>query len=141
MVKVIDMQEMRYLNLFGKVTQVSTRFCFKYNGAIIFCVPKKAVSKAIGENGKNIKRISEIIGKRVKVIPIPVEEEEVEKTKKLIEDIVSPVKFKDLGFNEDEIILTAGSQNKAVLIGRNKQRLHELQKISQDYFGKQLRIV
>ena len=31
MVKTIDMQEMRYLNLFEQITRVRTRFCFKYN--------------------------------------------------------------------------------------------------------------
>jgi len=137
----MDMQEIRYLNLFNKITQVITRFCFKYNETIIFCVPKKLVSKAIGEGGRNIKKISEIIGKRVKVISTPAETEELEKIKIFIEDIVSPVKFKDLNLNGNEIILTAGGQSKAILIGRNKKRLLELQKISEDYFNKELKIV
>ena len=137
----MDMQEIRYLNLFNKITQVITRFCFKYNETIIFCVPKKLVSKAIGEGGRNIKKISEIIGKRVKVISTPAETEELEKIEIFIEDIVSPVKFKDLNLNGNEIILTAGGQSKAILIGRNKKRLLELQKISEDYFNKELKIV
>ena len=55
--------------------------------------------------------------------------------------IVSPVTFKDLEIKDNEIILTAGSYSKAMLIGRNKRRLHELQKITRDYFGKDLSIV
>jgi NusA-like KH domain protein len=141
MVKIMDMQEIRYLNLFSKITQVMTRFCFRYNETIIFCVPRKLVSRAIGEGGKNIKKISEIIGKRVKVISIPAEAEELKKIKTFIEDIVSPVKFKDLNLNGDKIVLTAGGQSKALLIGRNKKRLFELQKISEDYFNKELKIV
>ena len=39
------------------------------------------------------------------------------------------------------LILTAGSQSKAALIGRNKRRLLELQRIAKDYFGKEFRIV
>lgn len=136
--KTIDMQDMRYLNLFGKITQVRTRFCFKYNNLIVFCVPGSLVSRAIGENGKNIKRINEILGKRVKVVSKP---EGIHETKKFIEAIVSPVIFKDLEVKDNEIILTAGSQSKAALIGRNRRRLHELQKISKDYFGKELKIV
>tara|TARA_Y100000310_G_scaffold28365_2_gene26996 strand:+ start:1472 stop:1885 length:414 start_codon:yes stop_codon:yes gene_type:complete len=136
--KTIDMQDMRYLNLFGEITRVRTRFCFKYNNLIIFCVPKSLVSKAIGENGKNTKRISEVIGKKVKVISKP---EGIYGIRKFIESIVSPVKFNDLEIKDNEIILTAGIQSKAALIGRNKRRLHELQKISMDYFGKELKIV
>lgn len=138
MTKTISMQDMRYLNLFGKITQVSTRFCFSYNNQIIFCVPRNLISRAIGENGRNVRKINEILGKRVKVISKPNGAYDI---KKFIGDIVSPVTFKDLEVVEDEIILTAGNQSKAALIGRNKRRLLELQKISKDYFGKELRIV
>ena len=138
MAKTISMQDMRYLNLFGKITQISTRFCFSYNNQIIFCVPKNLISKAIGENGRNVKKINEILGKRVKVIPKP---KGVYDIRKFVENIVSPVKFNDLEVAENEIILTAGNQSKAALIGRNKRRLFELQKISKDYFEKELRIV
>ena len=136
--KTIDMQDMRHLNLFGKITQVRTRFCFNYNNLIIFCVPKNLVSRAIGENGRNIKRINEILSKKVKVVSKP---EGIHEIKRFVEAIVSPVTFKDLEVKDNEIILTAGFQSKAALIGRNRRRLHELQKILKDYFGKELRII
>ena len=68
MASTINMQDMRYLNLFAKITQVNTRFCFRYNEMIIFCVPRKLISKAIGETGKNVKKLNEILGKKVKII-------------------------------------------------------------------------
>lgn len=138
MVNTIDMQDLRYLNLFSKITRINTRFCFKYNEAIIFCVPKSLVSKAIGENGKNVRKIHEILGKRVKVIAKP---RGIQDIKSFIESIVAPVKFKDLEIKDNEIILSAGSQNKAALIGRNKRRFLEMQKIIKDFFGKEFRIV
>jgi len=136
--KTIDMQDMRYLNLFGKITRVSTRFCFKYNENIIFCVPKMFVSKAVGEGGKNVKQMSMILRKRIKIIPRP---RGIQDVKPFIEAIVKPVTFKDLEVKDNEIILTAGSQSKAALIGRNKRRLLEMQKIVKDFFGKEFRIV
>ena len=138
MAGTINMQDMRYLNLFGKITHVNTRFCFKYNETIIFCVPKNLVSISIGEKGNNIKKMNEILGKRIKVIPEP---KGIDDAKKFIELIVSPVTFKDLEVVDNEIVLTAGSQSKAALIGRNKRRLLELQRIAKDYFGKEFRIV
>ena len=136
--KTINMQDMRYLNLFGKITRVSTRFCFKYNENIMFCVPKPLVSKAVGEGGRNIKVISEILRKRIKVVPSP---QGIKDAKNFIGAIIKPVTFKDLEIRDNEIILTAGSQNKAALIGRNKRRFLEMQKIIKDYFGKEFRIV
>jgi len=134
----INMQDMRYLNLFERITRVNTRFCLKYNETIIFCVPKHLVSKAIGEGGKNVKEMSMILRKKIKIIPTP---QGIQHARKFIESTVSPVVFKDLEIKDDEMVLTAGSQSKAALIGRNKRRLLEMQKIVKDFFGREFRIV
>ena len=123
MVNTINMQDMRYLNLFGKITRVNTRFCFKYNETIVFCVPRRLVSKAIGKNGENVKKMSEILRKKIKIIKKP---EGIQDAKTFIEDIISPVKFRDIEVKDKEIIITAGSQSKAALIGRNKRRFLEM---------------
>ena len=138
MVNTINMQDIRYLNLFGKITKVNTRFCFKYNEIIIFCVPRRLVSKAIGKGGVNVKQMSEILRKKIKIIPIS---QGIQDAKDFIEAIVSPVKFKDLEIKDNEIIITAGSQSKAALIGRNRRRFLEMQKIIKDFFGRGFRII
>ncbi len=135
---VINMQDMRYLNLFAKITKVNTRFCFRYNDTIIFCVPKYLISKAVGEGGRNVKQIHNILGKKIKIISYP---EGLEDLKSFIIEIISPVNFKDLEVKDNEVILTAGNQNKAALIGRGKRRLLEMKKIIKDRFGKEFRIV
>lgn len=138
MVSTIDMQNIRHLNLFEKITKVNTRFCFKYNETIIFCVPKHLVSKAIGSNGKNVKQISTILRKKIKIIPIPLG---IQDARLFIEAIVSPVLFRDLEVKDNEVILTAGSHSKAALIGRNKRRFLEMHRIVKDFFGREFRIV
>ena len=143
MVNTINMQDMRHLNLFGKITRISTRFCFWYNDTLIFCVPKGLISKAIGEGGRNVKQINQIIRKKIKIIPSP---SGIGNVKSFFEHVVSPTTFKELEVKDNtlkgtsEIIITAGSQSKAALIGRNKRRLLELQQIAKDFFGKELRI-
>lgn len=138
MTNTIDMQDIRYLNLFEKITRISTRFCFKYNDVLIFCVPRQLISKAVGEEGKNVRQISGILRKRIKIIAIP---DTVKDAKSFIQDIVSPATFRDLEIKPEEIILNAGSQNKAALIGRSKRRFFEMQKIIKDFFGREFRIV
>lgn len=136
MVKTIDMQEMRYLNLFEQASGVRTRFCFKYNENIFFCVPKQLISRAVGEHGKNIRRMSEILRKNIKVVPTP---NGIRDAESFIKSIITPITIRDFHVDSNEIVV-GGGKNKASLIGRNKRRLFEMQKIVSDFFGKEFRI-
>ena len=136
MVKTIDMQEMRYLNLFEKMTGVRTRFCFKYNESIVFCVPRPLVSRTIGEGGRNLWKMSEILGKKIRVVAVPIG---LHDSGIFIRTLISPLTIKSFEIKDNEIIV-GGGKNKASLIGRNKRRLLEMQKIVMDFFGKDFRI-
>ena len=130
MVKTIDMQEMRYLNLFEQMTGVRTRFCFKYNENIFFCVPRPMISRAIGERGRNIRRMSEILRRNIRVIAAP---RGIQDAEYFIRSIINPLNIRDFQINDGEIIV-GGGKSKAALIGRNKRRLFEMQKIMKDFF-------
>ena len=67
--KTIDMQFMRYINLFRSYTKISTSDCFNYNNTIYFAVPKSQMSLALGRNGENIKRLVEVLRKKIRVKP------------------------------------------------------------------------
>jgi len=138
MVTTIDMQDMRYLNLFSSITKISTRFCFKYNETLMFCVPRSLIPKALGPNASNAKKLNQILRKKIKIIPLP---RGIEDIQSFIQNIVSPQTFKELEIKGDEVIITAGRESKAALIGRNKRRFLEMQKIVQDFFKKEFRIV
>jgi len=133
----INMQDMRYLNIFSRATHISTKYCVHYNNNIIFCVPHPLLPRALGPKANNLRKISETLKKRIRIISCPQEGKE----KDFIESIVKPVEFKELEVKDGEIILTAGSQSKAALLGRNKRRLLEMQKIVRNFFGKEFRIV
>ena len=137
MTNTIDMQDMRYLNLFERIMGVRTRFCFKYNEGIVFCVPRALVSRSVGTNGKNIKEMSEILQRRIKVVAFP---ESIRDAEFFIRSVVNPTTFKNFEIRENEILITGGD-NKAMLIGRNKKRLFEMQKIVRDFFDMDFRIV
>jgi len=136
MVNTIDMKDIRYLNLFESIMKVRTRFCFRYNDAVIFSVPRELVSKSIGENGRNVRQMSEILGKRIRVIAAP---RGLQDAGSFIKVLVSPLTIKGFEIKDSEIIVSGGN-NKAALIGRNKRRFLEMQKIIRDFFGKDFRI-
>jgi NusA-like KH domain protein len=126
MAKTIDMQFMRYINLFEKISRVSTTNCFVYNNVIIFAVPKELVSTAIGPGASNVKRMSETLRKKIKVVTMPTGDAGI---KKFIEEIVEPIKLNSLELKDGIVIVTADRQGKAMLIGRNRVREQELTEI------------
>jgi len=131
------MQDLRYLNLFAKVTGVETRYIFNYNNMLIFCVPKKMISKALGRNLENLKKINEILGKRIRIIALP---KNINDVKEFISQIVSPINFNEVIIKDNEIILTAGKNNKAYLIGRDKKLLIEMKGIIKNFFKRDFRV-
>ena len=139
MANTIDMQLMRYINLFEKVSGVSTRHCFVYNNIIIFAVPFQKVSVAVGKNGQKAKKLAEILSRRVKVIALPNGEEDLER---FVSDIVEPSSFNKIDVHDGMVTISAGRQNKAALIGRNRAREQELESILRNSFNiKKLRIL
>ncbi len=141
MVNVIDMQMMRYINLFAKITKVYSTKIFFYNNKIIFAVPKSKLSMAIGKNACNVKKMSETVRKKIRVVAMPALDD-IQGIKKFIEDVVSPIEFSGAEIKGDGIVINAGRESKAALIGRNRQREKELAVIIKDFFSiKHLRVV
>lgn len=142
--KTFDMQFIRYINLFSKVTGVSPKHCFAYNNMLVFVVPKMAVEMALGRDASNLKKLSEILGKRIRVLGEPDSKKDISG---FLTRLVSPVQFEKIevktGINGEEIVITAGGlENRSMLIGRQRARENELKAVVEQYFEiKNLRIV
>ncbi|MFH0711946.1 MAG: KH domain-containing protein [archaeon] len=134
MAGTIDMQLMRYINLFERTTQVQTMKVFLYNNQIVFAVPESKVSLAIGKGAVNVKRLNEILRRKIKVVAMP-SVDSSEEIGKFVEDVVAPIDFNKIEVKDDSAILTAGRQSKAALIGRGRQREKELADVLRNFFG------
>ncbi len=132
MVKVLDMQFIRYANLFNRVTRLTSNHCFEYNHTVIFVVPRNLVMRAIGPNNINLRKLSEVIGKKIKVIATPMGMEDLNSFASII---TYPIKFKSIDVRDGEATINANMQSKASLIGREKARLEEMENILGQYFG------
>lgn len=146
MEKVLDMQFIRYMNLFSRVTRVSAKFCFPYNNMIVYIIPRNSIEQAIGRDNSNLRKLSNILGKRIRVVGEPKGKEHRD-IQEFISTLVSPTQFQSLelkrGEKGEEIIITAGGlENKSLLIGRQRAREKELKEIIEQYFGvKELKIL
>lgn len=138
LIKKLNIENIHSMNLFEKVIRIKVRYCFEYNSSIIFIVNPINVARAIGEDGENVKKLSNIIKKKVKIIALPTRAN----MGNFIKSIIYPVRFRKLSVKNNEIIISAGPQAKALLIGRAGIRLEELQNILQRHFAiKKIKIV
>ncbi len=133
MADVIDMQLMRYINLFSRISKVSTTRVFVYNNHVVFAVPKSKVSIAIGRNAVNVKKLNEILRKKIKIVVMPAIDDN-EGIGKFVEAVVAPVEFNKIEIRDDATIITAGRESKAALIGRGRQREKELSEVLKNFF-------
>jgi transcription antitermination factor NusA-like protein len=133
MATVIDMQLMRYINLFSQTTKIQTTKVFSYNNQIVFAVPKSKVSTAIGRGAFNVKKMSDILRKKIKVVSMPAVDNN-EGIGKFVEETVAPVEFNKIEVKENSVVITAGRQSKAALIGRNRTREKELADVLKNFF-------
>lgn len=133
MVETIDMQFMRYINLFARISKVSTTKVFSYNNHIVYAVPKNKISIAIGKNAVNVKKLSDILRRKIKIIGMPAVDDD-KGISKFVEDVVAPIEFNKIEINNNSAVITAGRQSKAALIGRNRIREKELGDVLKNFF-------
>ena len=139
MTKTLDMQYIQYMSFFERLIGVRSVHCFSYSRTIIFAVEPKYLSRAIGDNGINIRKLTAKLKKRVKIVPEP---QDINDLTRFVSIIVYPIKFRKITVDGNEAIISALPQDRASLIGRDKFRLEELQNILEEYFNiKKLRIV
>lgn len=144
MTKTFNMDIIRYMNLFGKMTRVQPKHCFLYNNAVVFVVPKNLVMVAIGRDNENLKNISRILLKKIRIVPEPKSLADLEY---FVSVLVNPAKVEKIEVIEHEglkeaTITTNGRESKAMIIGRNRAREAELKDIAEQYFGiKTIKIV
>lgn len=144
MAGTIDMQLMRYINLFARTTGVQTMKVFVYNNQIVFAVPRAKVSLAIGKGASNVRRMNEILRKKIRVVAMPAVDpirdgssgaSYEEGIGKFVEDVVAPIEFNGVEVKGDSVTINAGRQSKAALIGRNRAREAELAGVLKNFFG------
>ena len=128
MIRRLDFQNIQYINLFEKIARVRAADCFTFGLYTVFIVPQDELSKAIGQNGVNAKKISDILKKKIKIIPHTTNKEE------FVKAILYPIKIKEIKFENGALNIKAGSQAKAQIIGRESMRLKNLKEIIERYF-------
>ena len=133
----LNLDLIHYINLFEKVTKTKFKDCFPSEERLIFVVNPGDCSRAIGKNAVNMKKLTSLINKKIKVV------EYNDDPVKFINGFISSVKLKEITFENGELIIKANSlKDKGLLIGRGGKNIEEVKKIVDHYFKiKKIKIV
>lgn len=129
---------MRLMSLFSKVTRVLPKACFEDDlENLIFIIPPKTIRNAFGRDGANIKRLTDLLKRKFKII------EYNENLLVFVKNSILPLKADEIT-QENDIISVKSSdvKTKSLLIGRNARNLRALEKVVQKYFPiKEIKVI
>ena len=125
----LDMELIGYINLFEKITRCHVKDTFPYSDKLLFVVGNGEASKAVGKKGVNIKKISDMINKKLKIVEFSVD------PATFVKSFISPIKAQSIEVVENVIEITVrGRQEKGLLIGRDRNNLNSLKEVVKKYF-------
>ena len=130
---ILDKDLIQKINLFEELTHATVKEVFNSNGFLII-VNFGDVGKAVGKNGNNIKRYSDMIKERVKIV------EYNSDYLMFLKNLIMPLKVDKIEEKDGFINLYSDTKTKALLIGRNQKNLELYNKILKKYFDKEIRV-
>lgn len=123
---------MKIIALFENKTKSNVKDFFEYNDVLIFIVKEGQASKAVGKSGINVKNLSNLLRKKLKIVefkPEPVS---------FIKGFIYPIGAEEITLDEGVItIKVASTREKGLLIGRESRNLNKLKEIVKRYYDVQ----
>ena len=126
---VYDTKLMQWMTLFENLSGVRLKDAFLRNSNVIFIVEKGNLFRAVGKNGATVKKIENLIKKKIRIIEFN------EDICKFVDNFIYPIKAEKIEFENKILkIYVHGAGTKGLLIGRESKNLKELKEILSRYF-------
>jgi len=126
---VYDEQLMKYIALVENLTKVNVKDMFLKNNMLYCVIDKENLRKIIGPNGSKIKRIENLIKKKVKILGYS------SNVNEFVKDLVYPFKIDKVEDTEGVVnIYCKDTKTKGLLIGRERRNLLNFKEITKRYF-------
>jgi len=123
------------LSLFSNITRMNAIDVMDDEERTIFFVERNSVGKAVGKQGKNIKKLKEKIGKAVFIFPEPIEKDQ------FIRDMYRDINILDIKHNPEISLLIVKEEERKDAIGRGGERIKAAKKVTKEKFGTDLKVV
>ena len=120
------------INLFEKLTHSKVKDMHSHNEILVFIVDNGA--KAIGKEGKNVKKISYLMKKKIKIV------EYTENKVNFINSLIYPLKA-EITDKGSFLEAKGDTKTKALLIGRDGKNLKFYNSLLKKYFNIEMKVV
>lgn len=127
--KIITAEVIGYINLFESLTRARVKGCHQGDQILIFVVHEGEAGKAIGKKGENIRRLTHLLKKRIKVVEFN------EDPVKFVSNLIFPIKA-DIRLEDEKTVVIEGkgAKFKQAVLGTERKNLKEIQSIVSEYF-------
>lgn len=120
---------MKLIALFESVTGAKVKDCIA-NEKTVFIIEEGEMGKAIGKNGVNVKRMENMIKKKIKLVEFSND------VLQFVKNIIYPIDIFDIKQDEGVIIIHGkNTASKAMIIGRERQNINHMKDIVRRYFN------
>ncbi|MBI2105924.1 NusA-like transcription termination signal-binding factor [Candidatus Woesearchaeota archaeon] len=125
-----DADSIKYIALIETLSRVKVKDLFMLNGILCCVVSKSDMSKLIGSNGVKIKKIQNMLKKRIKVIGFD------DDINEFVKNYLHPLKVDKIENQDSNLIISCkDSKTKGLLIGRSRSGLIDLKRVVSRYFN------
>jgi len=121
-----------------KITRAKVKDCILEEERIIFVVDEGQLRKALGKSAENVKRVVNLVKKKIKIVEFSPE------MLKFIKNFIHPLKIDAIHEEENIVILESqDTRVKGLLIGRAAQNLRKLEEYVKRYYPdlKEIKVV
>ena len=134
--KVITTEIIGYINLFERITRARVKNCYPGHDNLIFIVYEGEAGKAIGKKGDNVRRLTHLFKKRVKIV------EYNNDPLKFVANLIFPVRADNISFEDDKTVVIEGKgvKFKQIVLGPERKNLKEIQNIVSNYFDVEIKV-
>ncbi len=131
----IDLKIIGYINTFEKITKIHPIEFKENNGQLVFIVKEDQVKKAVGKGGINIKKLSNLFNKRIKVV------EYSKNPEKFFLNLIHPIIVKTMELTETQLLIRPDSiEDKSKIIGKNGKNLEFINSLMYQHHKTKIRM-
>ena len=133
-----DANSMKLMSMFESITLARVKDCFENKGQLVFVVEEGDIGKALGKKASNVKRIEDMLKKRIRIIEFSSE------ITKFVRNVIMPNKAEDITYTDGTITITpTDPKSRGFLIGRAAEILRNNEEIVKRYYSelKEIKVV